>query len=214
VSLDVATANIDFARRHNKAYLEYLCKVAQVLFLQEAKNVNIAEVLPEGWTSLQDTSSEDRAGACIAVLDSAVDVRDHRLILGAKPFIGGHRIGMLPRWIEEADLTEKSTGHRFVGVSAHEPPMRFRLLQPGYTKRLATVAASHPRIVIGTDANQRIEVLGDRLGLDAYGRGIVGILTDLTVTDERVRPWGEVHHATDHPAVTARIHIPAHKEKP
>lgn len=216
MSLRIASANIDFALHGDPRYLAWVCERADVLLLQEAKNVRLADVLPDGWISLQDTSGATQAereahmGAAIAVKDETVAVDSHHLTLGAKPYLPGsvaRRVGMLPRHIAVASITERATGRPTTPISAHFPPPRFSALQPGFEKRLRAIAARHRSVVIGTDANQPVAELADRMGLHCAGRGIVGLLSTETLHGEQVRPWGIRQHVTDHPAVLATVHL-------
>lgn len=213
MSLRFASANLDFALRGDPRYLAWVCQRADVLLLQEAKNVRLSDVLPDGWISLQDTTDAATMGAAIAVKDETVAVDSHHLALGAKPYLPGpvaRRVGMLPRHIAVASITERATGRPTTPISAHFPPPRFSALQPGFEKRLRAIAARHRSVVIGTDANQPVAELADRMGLHCAGRGIVGLLSTETLHGEQVRPWGIRQHVTDHPAVLATIHL---KEK-
>lgn len=216
MSLTFVSANTDFARRGDPRYLERMCDEwgADVLLLQEAKDTHLASALPKGFRSLQDCTGATKAerlarmGAAIAFREDTVDLVSSHLVLGARPFIQSARIGMLTREIAIAQLRERATDAVATGISAHFPPPRFAPLQPGYEKRLREVVARHAHVVLGTDANQDVHRLADRLGLDVEGRGIVGLLTDLTYTGERIRPWGVAEGVTDHPAVQITVHIP------
>lgn len=213
MSLRITTANIDFAVGGDKRYLAHLCEGADVLLLQEAKNVNLRAALPDGWVSLQDDASEATRGSCIAYREATVARRWHGFSIGARPWIAARRIGMLERWIARAGLTEIATGRKFTAISAHFPPARFRVLQPGMGRNLKRVVTKQQRkwpVVIGTDANQPIGGLAHALGLEAFGRGIVGLLTDGSWTNGNVAPWGIQRGLTDHPSVTFTLHI---KEK-
>lgn len=201
----VVSANTDWARRGDGAYLRYLAgQGAEVMLLQEAKDTDVSEVLPVGWLSLQDTRNAGRKGSCVAVRRSIVKVRWHRLRLGSRPFIGGRRVKQLVRWHATAGLT--GAGRMFPVVSTHFPKKAFAALQPGHLKTLRAFTSRHPRVVVGTDANQPIGKVGHDLGLSAYGKGIVGVLTNLPVTDVVVDWWGVKHGYTDHPAVFVTVH--------
>lgn len=208
MALRAKSANLDFALGGDKAYLAWLCEDADVLLVQEAKDRVLANILPDGWTSLQDTTDESTMGAAIAVRDAAVKVHNHGLTLGAKPIIGGKRIGMLPRYIAWAELEEIASGEGGLFISAHFPPWRFRALQPGYEKRLRYLIRQHSAVVMGTDANQPVDRLAKRLGLHWVGRGIVGLLSSQDLRNPKVRRWGIEHHATDHPSVSATVSLP------
>ncbi|MGZ4560030.1 MAG: N-acetylmuramoyl-L-alanine amidase [Mycobacteriaceae bacterium] len=203
----VTSANLDFALGNDREYIAWLCQDADVLLVQEAKDRVLANLLSEGWTSLQDTSDGAHMGTAIAVRDATVEVTDHGLALGAKPLIGGKHVGMLTRYIAWAELTERATGESGRFISPHFPPGRFRVLQPGYEKNLRALMYGRRDIVIGTDANQPIDQLAKRLGFEWVGRGIVGVLSGRDLTGRKIRTWGIHHHATDHPSVSALVHL-------
>lgn len=207
----VVTANTDFAKGADAKYVRELCEWGDVLLLQEHKYADLAANLPPGWTSLQDITSEATRGSCIAFNASVIRCDWDKLILGAQPFIGGKRIGMETRYFQMARLVHKESGRGFVAVSAHEPPFRFRALQPGYTRRLKAAVARYPRAIVGADANMPIGRFANTLGRSAYGRGIVGIATDLPVVKHDVKPWGIARGLTDHPAVVVHVLIPKEK---
>lgn len=202
----IVSANTDFVRGHDATYVRQLCEWGDVLLLQEHKYANLADNLPDGWASLQDTTSEATKGSCIAYDTRVLDHGWDRLILGAEPFIGGRRVGLLPRYFQVARLVHKGSQRGVVVVSAHEPPFRFRVLQPGYSRRLhATVARYTPDVVVGADANMPLGRFANTLGLEGYGKGIVGIATRLPVVHTDIKPWGIAHGLTDHPAVVAHV---------
>lgn len=203
----VAVANVDFVRGGDGKYIAQLCQWADLLLLQEAKNITVANLLPAGWVSLQDTSDPARKGSCIAYNAAVIERRWDRLHLGAKPFIFGRRIGMLPRYYQAATFRHIKSGRRFVAVSAHLPPFRFRLLQPGYMRRLRKSVNRFPNAIVGADANMHLGKFAFKLGLEPYGKGIVGLATRLSVVRPRIRPWGVKRGLTDHPAVTASVFI-------
>lgn len=206
------SANVDFVRGHDRKYVQALTEWGDVIALQEAKTFVLADLLPPGWVSLQDTTNDATKGSCIAYNADALTHHWDRLALGANPIIGGRRIGLLPRYFQLAGFSIPNTDRGFVAVSAHEPPFRFRALQPGYGRRLKDATARNPNVVVGVDANMPIGALGHALGLEAYGKGIVGVLTRLPVIQSHVNPWGVNRGLTDHPAVVVHVAIP--KEKP
>ena len=203
----VVSANMDFAARHDRDYLALLCENADVLLLQEAKTFRLADLLPEGWVALQDTTDPGRMGSCIAYRAAAFKAATPlRLSVGARPFVLGRRIGMLTRWIAEAHLID-TEGRPWHAVSAHLPPKRFAALQPGMARRLRRAVRGRPWAVVGTDANQPIDDLADLLGMKAYGVGIVGILAGprLTAVRESRDRRGLAEGWTDHPAIRVTL---------
>lgn len=207
-SLRWTTANLDFGLGHDADYLAHLAVLSDVILVQEAKNVHLADVLPKGWRALQDTTSAATMGSAICYRVEAVRAGSSALTLveGSKPFWQGKRVGMLTRYMATAHLQDRETGEWFYAVAAHLPPARFKFLQPGMTRRLRKVLKGHPHAVAGLDANQPLTHLAAKLDLDCYGKGIVGLLVGkgLRVAVGAVDHWGIQHNATDHPAVTIR----------
>lgn len=202
--LVVTSANTCWSMGHNRAYVRYLCEFSDVVLIQEAKDFDLKDAVPNGWQALQDTSDPGRKGACIAV-GPGVKVIDHGIVLGAVPVVLGRRVRMLVRWIYWAKV-EKNGRHYFV-VSAHLPPARFKALWRGYERNLRAVIEGHSHTVVGTDANQSISTLARAEKLHAHGTGIVGLLTaeDLHVGANKISHYGIRHHLTDHPSVTIPV---------
>lgn len=208
MSVVFRSANTDFARRGDRAYIHYLCDGADVIALQEAKDGLLADKLPEGWRSLQHTATRARMGSCLAIRTDTIKLRTHYLRLGSRPYIDGRRVQMLTRYTAVALLTERDTKEPFAGVSTHWPKQEFASLQPGHTRKVEALVKRRPRVILGTDANQPIHAVGRELGLNAYGEGIVGVLTNFEVADIEVDNWGKRNGYTDHPlvSVTADLH--------
>lgn len=209
------TANLDFVRGHTADYLAHLCETADVLLVQEAKDVVLADVLPAGWVALQDTTSPATMGSAICYRIATVrGPKAPHLIEGSSPFWQGRRVGMLTRYIACAHLQDRATKEWRFAISAHLPPLRFAFLQPGMTRRLRRLLKgttpghwAHAHAVVGLDANQPLTRLADRLGMREYGKGIVGLLVGpgLRIEAGEVDPWGIDHDVTDHPSVTIRV---------
>jgi hypothetical protein len=208
MSLRFTTANIDFGLGHDADYLAHLCADADVLLVQEAKTVTLADALPDGWTALQDTRDEGRMGSAICYRNATVEAGPLRLRLGILPRLGRRRFKMLPRYIASAHLMEREGHAWYYATSAHLAPARYRLLQPLMVRRLRRLARRHPFMVLGTDANQPLWRLAKTLRLDHYGAGIVGIIPGrgVAVSWNEVDHWGEQHKLTDHPSVTVTAH--------
>jgi hypothetical protein len=199
----VTTANLDFYSSGNAAYLEHLTIGADVLTLQEVKDIDVAALMPAGWGVCQDTSSDARAGSAVAYRVEAVALEDWWLVKGCDAPAGG---GMLPRWICCADLVHD--GGPLFAISAHAPPPRYAELQPGYAAEVAAVVEDYPDAIVGADANQDIDQWARALGpgMVAYGKqsGIC-LVTRRPVSDVTLDGWGEAHNMTDHPAVAADL---------
>lgn len=204
----MVSANVDFGSGHNRDVIEYLTDSADVILLQEAKDFTLADLLPAGWRSLQDTSSEAKAGACIGVRTDAITVARSWLVKGCDPPPGG---GMLPRWIAVADVRHPDSGEHFTAISAHDPPPRYSSLQPGYDQNLAKVCQTNPNPIVGADANQDIDGFARKLGpgMKAYGKqsGIC-LVTAGPLEDVDLDSWPENYGASDHPCIWGSLGVP------
>ena len=207
MSLTFISANLDFQLGHDAEYLAHLCADTDVVLVQEAKDVDLAKVAPDGWAALQDTTSAATMGTAILYREATVEARHFRLRLGTLPQLGSRRVKMLPRYIASAHLIERANHRWHYGVSAHLPPARYAFLQPLMALRLKAIVLGHPNAVIGTDANQPLDELAKFLGLQAFGHGIVGLIfgKGLTVTERHIDRWGKQHGVTDHPSVSAVV---------
>jgi len=204
------TANTDFVRGQNSKYVHQLTEWCNVLMVQEAKDMDLAHTLPEGWAHCHDTSTEAKAGSAIGVDKAKWRVIKWWLVKGCPPPPGG---GMLTRYICVAVLEHKESGLQFSAMSAHEPPARYAGMQPQFTANLKAAKekekAAGRRVIVGTDANMPLDDLAKQIGGKGYGKGIVGLVTGQPITDLKVRPWGVDRGMTDHPAVTAKVDLTA-----
>lgn len=194
------TANFDFNAGHNRDYVEYLTADADVLLLQECKDFTLADMVPPGWDTYQDTSTEAKAGSCLAARIDAVTISRAWLVKGCGEPPGG---GMLPRYIATGAM-RTDTGEGFTAISAHAPPPRYSGMQPGFNAALADVCAANPRPIVGADANMDIDKFAQALGpgMRAYGKqsGICLVTAD-PLADVDVDDWPEGYGVSDHPCV-------------
>src|SRR4029077_2538199 len=97
-----------------------------------------------------------------------------------------------------------ATSDGFTAISAHAPPPRYRGLQPGFNAEVAKICRTHPRPLVGADANQDIDKFARTLGngMKAYGKqsGICLVTAD-KLTGVDVDDWAEDTNASDHPCV-------------
>lgn len=195
---------MDFHSGQNKTYLRHLTDSgADLLLLQEAKDFRLADLLPAGWRALQDSSSDAKAGSCMATGPGVV-VGDWWMVKACDAPADG---GMLPRYLCCAELAAED-GRQVTGISAHAPPPRYSSLQPGFNQALAGVVGQYPDAVVGADANQDIDSFAKALGkgMRAYGKqsGIC-LVSALPVSDVKQDSYGESAGMTDHPAVWGTI---------
>lgn len=207
----VTTANLDFATgpRRDGPYLKDLCEHADVLALQEAKNLTLSELLPRQWRSMQGTFSEARRGSALAYNSMTTLGFRRRMVIGVRPWWRHRKIEMLTRWIQWADFRDADGGQIIRVFDLHLPPGRFAQLQPHMIRRLRRLINQSPHpVVVCADWNMPYERVAAILGLESHGMGIIGILwsRELRVTPVRHDLSGVRSDATDHCAVSIEIH--------
>jgi len=201
------TANVDFARGKNKEYVRKIAEWGSVMMLQEAKDFRLADLLPGSWKSLQNTSSDSKAGSCIGFDTDIWKCEDHWLTFACDEVKGSD--GMLARYIQTAVLIHRDSGKKAHAMSCHAPPPRFqdqRLDQFVANLRKAIHKVGKP--VIGLDANFDVKDVADDEGLTIrHVQDIIWIATNLRHKDTITRGWGPEHGATDHKALTCRLEL-------
>lgn len=200
------TANVDFARGHNEGYVREIATWGSVMLLQEAKDFTLADKLPDSWRSLQNTTSEAKAGSCIAFDTDVWRVERHWLDKGCDEIPGE----MLTRWIASAELVHKASGKRAFPMSCHAPPPRYqaqRLDQFADNLRRALNAVGKP--VVGLDANFDVrDVTNDVPGVKVFHvETIIWVGSNLRHVKSTTRHWGQEHGATDHAGLTCRFEL-------
>ena len=202
MTVKLLVVNADFYTGHNKALVQQCCEWCDVLALVEAKDFTVADFLPGGWTSLQDTGSEAEAGACLAVNGARVSVEESYQVLGCDEPKGG---GMLRRYIAVAECHELATGKQFNPLVYHWPPERYQQeCGPQFTTNLqgAWLNNKTRRPVAGCDANMPIKDMAKKLhNAKGYGTEVMGWSVwqgeTVKVSDTVVR--GGVKEWSDHP---------------
>jgi len=201
------TANMDFARGKNKEYVRKITEWGSVMMLQEAKDFRLADLLPGSWKSLQNTSSDAKAGSCIAVDSDVWRVDEHALWFACDEVKGSD--GMLARWLAYAEITHRETGKVCHPVAGHAPPPRFqdqRLDQWVHNLRRLLDKLGKP--VVGLDANFDVKDVADDEGLTIrHVQDIIWVATNLRHKDSITRGWGPEHGASDHKALTCRLEL-------
>jgi endonuclease/exonuclease/phosphatase family metal-dependent hydrolase len=155
VSLRVVTAYLQFAGPVAAGEdWQTIGPNADIVFVQEAKNVVLRDILGDGWIVRQNTSSDDRQGSAVAVRRSAVaEVGDLQLVKGTDASSCGDPPGIMTRWITRTDV--KLHNGRWLRVaSLHMPPPR---CQDGLGSPYAVMADNVVAFVRG---GNRLTVLG------------------------------------------------------
>jgi len=213
----VCSAPGDWALRGDPRYVEHLCttptgrgkRTPLVVMFTEAKDFNLSKALKEKgldeWRALQNTKDLATMGCAIAVHKDVI-IKDWGQHLGAKPFINGRRIKLLPRYQTWAQVVYDGAWYFLDDV--HDPPKRFKVLQGGYNRVTKATIAGHPNAVVAGDFNENIRVVARSLNLKvAGGEGIVGVMHRPTVhaSDVHMMRWGIANHVTDHPATSVSL---------
>jgi hypothetical protein len=201
VSAVVVTANLDFVQGHNREYVTWLCDHADIVCLQEAKDVNLDVIAPADFMVKQDRSSPARAGSAI--------LTRWRFAPQSRPvFLGAHPSGakMLTRYVARTSLWIGD--NRGEVWAAHMPPGRYRHLWARYMHRIQTrIDKTTLPVVIGLDANQPIRRFGKQLGQLGYGHKIDGFVatTGAHISNVRVDHTPVQNGWSDHPAIFADL---------
>jgi hypothetical protein len=213
----VTTANLCFSRPRMAyraaAYLAHLTQGADVLLLQECRDVDVKQLLPAGWRCNQRGVAYTKAGtltrrgrgkrgSCVAWRIESMSP-PHNPTTGGSLRLGAAGAGINPRWIS----TQRLRGIPF--RSAHWP-LRKTGLQPVFTLRMRRLNRYPTVVVVGCDANTRdFQGAARRAGLPgAYngGRGYIGLMSKgARVMNVVVDRTGVRQGWTDHPAVSANI---------
>ena len=205
MTVRLLVVNADFNAGYNKALIAQCCDWCDVLALVEAKDFTVADFLPAGWTSLQDTSSEAEAGSCLAVNGAKVSVAESYLILGCDEPKGG---GMLRRYLAVAECHEVATGKQFAPIADHWPagPLSGRLWPPVHPEPSGRVGQQQDPPPSRSDAMRTCRSPRWPASLQnakGYGTEVMGWCVwkgeTIKVTDTVVRGGVEAEGWSDHP---------------
>lgn len=189
---------------------------ADIVFVQEAKNVNLRNILGDGWIVRQDTSSEDRQGSAVVIRRSAVQsAADLVLVKGTD----NHSCGIMTRWIARVDV-QLLNGRWVRLASLHMPPARCQTGPGGpYDTMADSVVAfanrSDKLMVLGADWNKVVDEdpnnIGGRTGLKPRGPD-AGQRIDGFYVSQAIGTR-DLHHlpqtGSDHRPVKMTITVPA-----
>ena len=212
MTVKLLVVNADFAAGYNKALVQQCCEWADVVAFCEAKDFKVADFLPDGWRSLQDTSTEAKAGSCLAVNTAKATVDESYLVLGCDEPKGG---GMLKRYIAVAECHEKAPGTQFAPMAFHYPPERYQKeCGPEFTDRLQATWDNNKtrRPIAGCDANMPIKEMAGKLqNAKGYGTEVMGWCVwdgdAMKVTDTVVRGGVEDQGWSDHPGYQVNVNL-------
>lgn len=141
----------------------------------------------------------DKAGVSAVYDEDRVDIVSIDYVLGARPFIGGRRIGMRNRWVLviRARIDGKKRIRTFRIL--HPPPKRFWALWVPMMRRIGRAGADL------ADFNKLARAVAPATGKRASMDHLIGILTPWSwrVTNKRV-----VDVDGDHKAVGVTVHHP------
>lgn len=196
--LVVTTANVDFNKGGNKAYVQYLCERSDVVMFQEAKDFKVKDCVPSGWQAYQDVSSDAKAGSAVAVNSSMVSVSGSNLVKLCDPPPGG---GMLTRY----GMVVQASGISL--MACHNAPQRYDSQWNQFINNTQNVIKNNADIVIGMDANMAIATMAKKLGngIHAYGTDIDGLFTKRQVTNVVTDTYGKKNGYSDHPSISGTV---------
>jgi hypothetical protein len=217
-----SAANMNFGQGRDRQHLQHLARHAHAAGLVECidrreaqpRPLDIAALVPAGWTAHQDTSSVARAGSAIILRDDVLRVREGarlRLKVSARPWFRGARLTMETRHMACLPVEHVPTEDPYFLVAVHLAPKRYKALWPRQIRRLRRVVRRRPNVVILTDGNMPAAELVERLnvpGLTWAGAEVMAVLWNnrhLEATATAVDRWGQRHGSTDHPDVTAEL---------
>lgn len=202
----LAVVNLDWQRGHNAELVDQACRGADVVLACEAlagfgkQPADLAELLPDGWRTNQDTSSVALAGSAVCwrtAIMSAHKPDDH-----VEASRRGFRVR--PRFLAPALLTYKPSGDTRRYVPFHAP-LRTTGRQAEFYRNLSRYLNMHPHAVAGGDGNRPPRWVTGRTGRYAVGAEVISVLLphDLAGLTRPVRhdtsPW------TDHPIVRVQL---------
>jgi endonuclease/exonuclease/phosphatase family metal-dependent hydrolase len=195
---------------------------ADIVFVQEAKNVRLRDILGEGWAVRQDTSSEDRQGSAVVIRKSAVkSIGDLALVKGtpSSDCNNAPEGGIMTRWIARVDV-QLNNGRWIRAASLHMPPLR---CQYGLGSPYAVMAdavvdfakRSDRLLVLGADWNKVVDEdpneIGARAGLNPrgpdVGQRIDGFYVSPAIATRDLHPLAET--GSDHRPVQMTVEVPA-----
>jgi hypothetical protein len=173
--LRVVTANVAFRGDAGvRSDWNIIGPEADIVFVQEAKNVNLRNILGDGWIVRQDVSSDDRQGSAVVIRRSMVNaVGELVLVKGTD----SDPCGIMTRWISRVDV-QLLNGRWIRAASLHMPPGRCHTGPGGpYDIMADNVVAfanrSDKLMVLGADWNKIVDddpnQIGARTGLRPYG---------------------------------------------
>ncbi|MDC0712204.1 endonuclease/exonuclease/phosphatase family protein [Stigmatella sp. ncwal1] len=194
---------------------------ADIVFVQEAKNVRLRDILGDAWAVRQDTSSEDRQGSAVVIRKSAVkSVGDLQLVKGTDASdCNSPEGGIMTRWIARVDV-QLNNNRWLRATSLHMPPARCQNgLGSPYAVMADNVVAfakrSEPLLVLGADWNKVVDSdpneIGSRTSLKPRGPDtgsrIDGFYVSPAINTADLHPLPQT--GSDHRPVKMTIGVPA-----
>ncbi len=220
--LRVVTANLAFRGPDGvRSDWNTIGPEADIVFVQEAKNVRLRDILGDTWAVRQDTTSEDRQGSAVVIRKSAVQsIGELVLVKGVDANDCDSPLGgIMTRWIARVDV-QLHNGQWLRAASLHMPPERCQN-GPGspYAVMADNVVAfanrSERMLVLGADWNKVVDEdpndIGARTGLKPRGPDS-GSRIDGFYVSHAISTW-DLHHlpqtGSDHRPVQMTLGVPA-----
>lgn len=202
----VAVLNMAWQLGHNAELMQQACASADVVLACEAladggkAPEHLAEILPDGWRTNQDTSSTAVAGSAVCW---RTRIMQHHPQADDGPIEASRRgLGVRPRYLAPALLTYKPTGDTRRYVPFHAP-LRLTGRQGEFYASLSKYLAHHPHAVAGGDGNRPPAWVTSQTGRKALGHEVISLLLPHDLDAFARSPLTSPHD--DHPIVRAYL---------
>lgn len=197
----------------NRELLAQAAQDADILLVVEALSdggrrvERLADILPEGWSTSQDTLSAARAGVAVCWRDSAYTFNGSSVTMMSR-----QGRGVRARYINAADLTDKATGDRRRYAAFHAP-LKSTGRKDEFYRNLAGWLGRHDHAIAGGDTNLAPRMAGERTGRRAIGHEVMTLLLPANIRSGRATTTATSW--SDHPIVRASVEPrPAPRRRP
>lgn len=207
------TYNIDWAKSNGNETesLKSIKDEADVIFVQEAKHLQVKAALGRAFFVHQNTRNQAKQGVAIAWSPrltirrwkpapgkSENPSRGRGYVLG----VSNRGLRLLPRYINFRVLI--LNGHTVCLISTHRPPQRFRWLWTAFDKALIRFVKHMPfPVIVGMDSNEHTHKLfAEESGMVWHGVGIDGFWVSKRIEPLVVKGSLKAHpksHSDHHP---------------
>lgn len=207
------TQNLNFGvgEAKVKKSLGRLCALqADIVFAQEAKNVNLNRIAGTQMNVFHDVTDAATAGSAFTWRKSVSGVNETSRIGATKKLSLARGIDARALRIESTNRPPAVIDTTIAGkptrlISVHYPPKRHSHAWPAMNTAVRNAIAARPkgsRWIVGGDFNQPVPDVARLMGGNAYNFSIDGFVTskDVKVSKTRVDFTAEKNKWSDHPA--------------